>query len=368
MDFSGRIFRWWKVLLGAGVVLLLVLMVLALGFGREEEQRAKIGFITIGDIREAGWNASQYEGIKAATDKLGVQLLVRDKVRENSGECPAAIRELIEEGAGMIFLASYSYSLEAKELVEQYPQVAFATNSAEVHARNMTAYFVRMYQARFLSGALAGLRTKTNTIGYVAAMPNSEVRRGINAFALGVRRTNPAAKVLVIWTGAWQDEARERANAERLIKERGADVLTYHQDEDEVCQVAEEQGVDFIGYNAHLTGYSPHYLTSVICRWDLYYTDIVQRYLKGELNTVRNHWLGLERSAVSLSEFSPAVTEDTAGQIEALKRELTSGGLIFAGELYDNQGVLRCAPDEVISDDVLLERVDWLVQGVEVLE
>ena len=345
-----------------------LLIVLAFGFGREEEEQTKIGFITIGDIREAGWNASQYEGIKTAAEKFGARLLVRDHVRENSGECPAAIRELIDEGAGMIFLASYSYSSEARELVEEYPGIAFATNSAEVHARNMTAYFVRMYQARYLSGALAGLRTKTNTIGYVAAMPNSEVNRGINAFALGVRRTNPAAKVVVIWTGAWQDEEKEMVNAERLIQERGADVLTYHQDEDAVCRAAEKYGVDFIGYNALLTGYSEHYLTSVVCRWDLYYIDIVQRYLKGELNTVKNHWMGIDRDAVSLSEFSPAVAPDTVRQVEALRQELASGGLIFAGEIYDNQGILRSAADEVICDDVLLERVNWLVQGVEVLE
>ena len=368
MDFSWRTIRWWRILLSMGAVLLLVLIVVALGFDSEEEARPKIGFITIGDIREAGWNASQYEGIKTAAEKFGAHLLVRDHVRENTGACPTAIRELIDEGAGMIFLASYSYSSEARELVEEYPNIAFATNSAEVHARNMTAYFVRMYQARYLSGALAGLKTKTNTIGYVAAMPNSEVNRGINAFAMGVRRTNPTAKVVVIWTGAWQDEEKEMANAERLIKEKGADILTYHQDEDAVCRAAEKYGVDFIGYNALLTGYSEHYLTSVVCRWDLYYSDIVQRYLKGELNSVKNHWLGIEQGAVSLSDFSSAITSDMAGQMEALQQELTSGRLIFAGEIYDNQGNLRCAADEVISDDVLLERVNWLVQGVEVLE
>ena len=280
MEFSWGSFKWWKALLSMGLILLIVVVALAFGLEQEPEQKDKVGFITIGDIREPGWNASQYEGIKAATEKFGIQLLVRDNVKENSGECPAVIRELIKEGASMIFLASYSYSSEAKDLVDEYPNIAFATNSAEVHARNMTAYFVRMYQARYLAGALAGLKTRSNTIGYVAAIPNSEVNRGINAFTLGVRRTNPAAKVVVMWTGSWQDEAKEAINAERLIREKGADVLTYHQDEDSVCRTAERHGVDFIGYNALLTGYSTHYLTSVVCRWDLYYIDIVQRYLK----------------------------------------------------------------------------------------
>ncbi|MBR3622186.1 MAG: BMP family ABC transporter substrate-binding protein, partial [Selenomonadaceae bacterium] len=208
----------------------------------------------------------------------------------------------------------------------------------------------------------------TNVIGYVAAMPNSEVNRGINAFTLGVRRVNPTAKVVVMWTGAWQNEEKEAINAERLIREKNADVITYHQDEDSACRIAEKAGVDFIGYNALLTGYSPHCLTSVLCQWDVYYTDIVQRYLKGEINSVKNHWIGIDQNVVKLSEFSSAVSSETAQRVESLKQELLNGKFIFAGELYDNQGVLRCAEDEVIGDDVLLERVDWLIEGVEVFE
>ena len=332
-----------------------------------EERREKIGFIILGDIQVPGWNKSHYDGIKAACEEFGVELLVRDKVKENSGQCPAAIKELAENGAGMIFLASYSYSIEVQNLVGDYPQIAFATNSAEVHAKNMTAYFVRMYQARYLSGALAGMKTKSNVVGYVAAMPNTEVRRGINAFALGVQRTNPNAKVLVMWTGAWQDEATETAHAKRLIA-AGADVLTYHQDEAAAADVAEAAGVDYIAYNELLHDRSEHYLTSIVCHWDLYYSDMIQRYLKGEINSVKNHWLGIDRGAVTLSDYSPAVDEDTVARLDSLKQDLINGNMIFAGKISDNAGNVRCETGEAISDDTLLEDVGWLVKGVEVIE
>ena len=357
-------------LLAAAVVFAIIVVPTTLFFNlnRElSEPQEKIGFIILGDIKTAGWNESQYSGIKSACDSFGIELLVRDNVRENSGQCPAAIRELADNGAGMIFLASYSYSTEAQSLVRQYPQTAFATNSAEVHAKNMTAYFVRMYQARYLSGALAGMKTRSNIIGYVAAMPNTEVNRGINAFALGVQRTNPNAKVLVMWTGSWQDETTEAAHAEQLIR-AGADVLTYHQDEEATALTAEKFGVDYIAYNAVLPIKSEHYLTSVVCRWDLYYSDIIQRYLKGEINSVKNHWLGIDRGAVMLSKYSPAVSREMISRIDSLKQELTNGYLIFVGEIYDNAGNLRCAADEAISDDTLLENIGWLVKGVEILE
>ena len=71
---------------------------------------------------------------------------------------------------------------------------------------------------------------------------------------------------------------------------------------------------------------------------------------------------------MKLSEFSTKISPETAQHIESLKQELFNGKFIFAGELYDNKGVLRCAKDEVIGDDTLLERMDWLIEGVEVFE
>ncbi|MBQ6005530.1 MAG: BMP family ABC transporter substrate-binding protein [Selenomonadaceae bacterium] len=357
-------------MLVAGAVFLVIVLpsMFVLSFTREfAEQKEKIGFIILGDIKVAGWNESQYKGIKAACENFGIELLVRDKVKENSGECPAAIKNLAENGASMIFLASYSYSREAQNLVKEYPKIAFATNSAEVHAKNMTAYFVRMFQARYLSGALAGMKTKSNVIGYVAAMSNTEVNRGINAFTLGVQRTNPNAKVLVMWTGAWQDEVTEAQHAERLIKS-GADILTYHQDEEATALVAEKFGVDYIAYNAILNTDSEHYLTSVVCSWNLYYTDMIQRYLKGELNSVKNHWLGIDRGAVMLSEYSSAVSPQMISKLDSIKQELMNGKLIFSGKIYDNAGNIRCEEGEAISDDTLLEDINWLVKGVEVIE
>ena len=333
-----------------------------------DERRKNIGFIILGDINEPGWNSAHYNGIKAACDKFGLKLLVRDRVKENSGQCTRAIEDLASKCCGMIFLASYSYSIEAQNLVGKYPDISFATNSAEVHARNMTASFVRVYQGRYLAGALAGMKTRSNVIGYVAAMSNSEVNRQINAFTLGVQRTNPEAKVVVKWTDSWQDEAKEAENAKELIEKAGADVLTYHQDESAVADVAEKLGVDFIAYNSVLEGYSPHYLASVICHWDSYYIDVVQRYLNGELNSVKNHWIGMERDAVELGNYSSSITPEMRGKIEEIQRELLAGNTIFLGEIYDNEGHLRCKEGDSIGDDMLLERIHWLVRGVEVLD
>ena len=306
-----------NVLMSLAVILLTLIFVLIFRYDVAQPHREsnKIGFIMLGGIHDAGWNASQYEAIRQVCDQMGMELLVKQHIRENTGECTQAVRELADAGAGMIFLSSYSYSAEVKDFVKEYPHIAFGTNSAEYHAKNMTSYFVRMYQARYLAGAIAGMRTRTGIVGYVAAMPNSEVRRGINAFALGVQRVNPQAKVLVAWTWSWQDEPKEAENARKLAA-AGADVLTYHQDERTVADTAKELDVDFIGYHEAFDDDSPHNLTSVVCRWEIYYMDMIRRYLKGEINSVNNHWLGMDQKVTYLSKYGSTVTpvmQETVG-------------------------------------------------------
>ena len=173
-----------KILLGlGGCIVVAIVYLLIFAFDTETDKRHdKIGFIILGDINEAGWNASHYNGIKAACEEFGLELLIRDHVKEDSGQCPAAVEELIAEGANAIFLVSFNYASEVRSLINKYPYISFINTSTLEHAKNLTSCFARMYQGRYLSGVLAGMRTKSNVIGYVAAMPNSEVCRGINAF------------------------------------------------------------------------------------------------------------------------------------------------------------------------------------------
>lgn len=360
---------FWRRARLAFFALLAVLFVVAVFRLSAEPEAAppKVGFIIPGDIRSPGWNASHYEGVRAACDARGAELLVRDRVLENTGACPAAVRELAEEGCGLILLASFGYPAEVRSLVEQYPNVSFAATSGPSSA-NMTAYFIRIYQARYLAGALAGMKTKSGVIGYVAARPNPEVNRGINAFALGAQRMNPNAKVVVAWTGGWEDPAKEAALAERLIREKGADLITYHQDDAAAAEAADRLGVDSIVFNASIPEGLTHALASIRCGWDIYYGDILHRYMKGELNAVKNHWIGIDRNTVSIAELSPEVTTNMRTTLEALQHELVLDKLIFTGPLYDNQGVLRCGEGAAISDDSLQENIDWLLQGVTILD
>jgi len=357
------------VLIGTGIAVTAVILFLIFSFGKSgKEETIKVGFIMSGGIEETGWNSMHYQGVKKACEELGTELLVKENIQEFSGQCETALRELAAEGAKIIFLSSYGYSEEVHEIVKEYTGITFYANSSEYHEENMTSYFVRMYQARYLAGILAGMHTDSGRIGYVAAMPNNEVNRGINAFALGVKKARPDAKVVVAWTGSWDDAEAETGAANALIGQAQADVLAYHQNQTYVLDAAEAAGVASIGYHMAVDGLSDNYLTAVVCNWQMVYQQMIREVLQGKGNSEKNYWIGLEQDAVGLSEYSAQVTEEEQAAVEAAAEEIQKGRDVFSGEIHDTEGNLRCGENEAISDEILLEQLDWYVESVEFYE
>lgn len=350
------------------IILLAVIVGVLLLMGRTHTKREKIGFIITGSIEEGGWNGMHYTGASAACDELGVELLVKENIKEFCGECGPAVEELVSRGCGMIILTSFGYAEEINDIIHKYPDIAFYSNSFNYHADNVTAYFSRMYQARYLAGIVAGMQTKTNNIGYVAAMPTSEVNRGINAFTLGVRRVNPDAVVTVAWSDAWDDEEQERRQADALIESVGVDVLTYHQNKTYVAEEAEKYGIYSIGYHQSLDEHSDKFLTAVVCDWKLTYEAIIRQYLKGNSSDIKIYWVGMEENTVKLDDLSSLVGDAAKAEVTRAQNEILSGHDVFSGVIYDNKGELRCKENQTIRDEVLLEYFDWYVEGVEFYE
>lgn len=353
-----------SVLLVIFILLLTVIVAILMLMGKTFSKKEKIGIIITGSIDEDGWNGMHYTGASEACRELGCELLVKENIKEFCGSCGPAAEELIAKGCKMIILTSFGYPEEIKDIIENNPDVSFYNNDFNFHGDNVTAFFARMYQARYLAGIAAGMQTETGNIGYVAAMPTSEVNRGINAFTLGVRRVNPDAKVTVAWSASWDSEEEERRLADALIEEVGADVLTYHQNKTYTAEEAEKHGVYSIGYHQSLEQHSDKYLGAVVCDWKLTYEAIIKQYMKGSTSDIKIYWVGMEENAVKLSELSPIISEETKAEITKATNELLSGQDVFSGVIYDTEGNLRCKENQTIRDEIILEQFDWYVEGV----
>ena len=317
------------------------------------KDQIKVGVIHLSDPAEgSGYTYTHDQGIIGMQKNLGLsddQIVRKISVDDtDAAAVETAITECIEEGCNIIFATSWGYMDTCEALAEEYPDVIFSHGTGyKSNDTNFNNYFGRIYQARYLSGIAAGLKTESNKIGYVAAMgkDNGEVTSGCNAFAMGVASVNPDAQVYVSVTNSWFDPEGEKQAAERLIAE-GCDVIGQHCDTPNPQTAAEEHGVWGVGYNSDMTKDAPGAtLTSVMWDWSVYYTKAVQNVIDGTWvagEKVDNYFGDMADGLVTLGEFnSDLVTDEMIAKVEEVKAQIVSGEWdVFDGktEIMDNEG------------------------------
>jgi len=329
-----------------------------------DEKKVKVGFIYIGPAKDGGWSEAHDRGRQYLVEKLGVETVVKESVPEGP-DCVKVINDMVDQGCNIIFATSFGFMDYVVEAAKNHPDVKFMHCSGYKMADNLGVYFGRMYQPRYLSGIVAGLKTKTNKIGYVAAFEIPEVLRGINAFTMGVRSVNPDATVSVKWTHTWIDAPRAKEAAKALLNE-GCDVLAQHQDAPGPQVAAEEAGVWSIGYNLDMTSIAPKaHMTSPVWDWGPFYVEQVQAVIDGTWKPV-NYWGGMEDPVVSLSPLTGNAPEGAQEAVDKAKADiLSSENKIWTGPIKDNEGVVRVPEGVTLTDEQLTStEFNWLVEGV----
>lgn len=325
-----------------------------------------VGCVLVGSRNDKGWNESHYNGLLHACEEHKCILKVREGVAEDAAHIAVAVEELAAEGANVIYLTSFGYGRYVEGVAVKHPRIAFFSVSGSGKAKNQTTYFARLYQMRYLAGAIAGAESKTGVLGYVAAMPNPQVNRNINAYAMGMRVANPKAKLLVCFTGSWDNEVAERESVAKL-QYAGADVITYQAGKPYAVNEAEKRGLFSIGFDSVYEQYSDRFLTASLYDWDVVYEKVLGDYLSGRTHFSGGYWLGMEEDAVKLHKLSPLVSEKTVFLTSLAQQHITAQG-VFSGVIYDNNGTLRCEERERIGDRELFTGMDWFVEGVEIYE
>ncbi len=359
--------RTRNLILCVSVTSLIIIIVSILQFGSTvQKERNTIGLILPTGRESSNWSRSQYHGLHEACTKSGYDLMVQEHVHTGTGESRKAVEELVQKGVRMIFLPSHGYLKEVQDLVHHYPKITFYSRSVELTLPHVISYSVRSYEPRFLSGILAGLRTKTNRIGYIAPMESLEINRGINAFALGVQQVNPDAIVMVCWTGAWDDPDEER-NAAYHLRQKNADFLTYHLDGPTAANTAEYLGIDYIGCYETDPEHK-HCLGTVTVNWTQLHINLLHQDIQEEKNGAGFYWPGLSDEIVNLSLSESKTTEAERQQIALARQKLQNGHTIFSGEINDLNDYRRSLAGESLSLSYLQTKMNWLVKGVEIID
>lgn len=332
----------------------------------------KVGVIHITDPAEgSGYTYTHDQGIVEMQNALGLddsQIIRKNNVDDTDATAiENAMLECIEEGCQIIFATSWGYMDTCEALAAEYPDVIFSHGTGyKSNGTNFNNYFGRIYQARYLSGIAAGLKTESNKIGYVAAWgtENSEVTGGCNAFAMGVYSVNPDAQVYVKTTNSWFDPAGEKQAADALIA-LGCDVIGQHCDTPNPQLAAETAGVYGVGYNSDMSKDAPKaVLTSTIWNWGAYYTYAVQNLIDGTW-TGENYFGGMKDGLVDISPLADFCAEGTQEAIDEARAKIESGDWdVFFGVIETNTGETVGEEGKSLDDATITGNMNWYFKNI----
>jgi len=237
-------------------LLLVLCMVLSLGFtATAEATDVIIGAILVGDETE-GYSLAHIEGIKAAAANLGIpesNIIWKYMIPEDSS-CYEAALDLYGQGCTIIFSNSYGHQDFMAQAAQEMPDCTFVSMTGDYAGvagiPNYKNAFTSVYESRYVSGVVAGLKLKelietgvvtpealptafdengNIKIGYVGAFDYAEVVSGYTAFYLGVKSVVPNVAMEVNYTNSWFDIDKEAAAAEALMA-NGCVIISQHAD------------------------------------------------------------------------------------------------------------------------------------------
>ena len=329
-----------KKVLSLVLVLAMVLMFSAVASADAiPADQIKVGLILLHD-ENIGYDEIHLNGFMEMVKALGLteeQYSIKYNVPETEVCYDKAI-ELVDEGCDIIFADSFGHESYMLQAAAEHPEVQFC-HATGYQAKgsgltNMHNYFTAIYEARSVSGVVAGLKlnemidngkitAEQAVMGYVGAYPYAEVISGYTAFYLGARSVCPSVTMKVTYTNSWADMALEKEAADALIAQ-GCVLISQHADTTGAPTACQAAGVPCVGYNVSMISVAPDSaLTSAAVVWGPYYTYAAKCLIDGE--EIATDWCkGYVDGAVEIKELNEKVvaagTEETVNAvIEKLK-------------------------------------------------
>ena len=321
-----------KVLIIIGMV-----FIVASGMAIAADKKLKAGFIYVGPVGDYGWSHAHDIGRKFAESKLPwLETVYIESVAESDSS--RIIDRFVQgEKVDVVFTTSFGYMDDTIKAGQKYPDKLFMHCSGFKQLPNVGTYFADLYQTYYLNGLMAGALTKTNKIGYVGAFPIPEVIRHIDAFALGIKATNPEAKVHVKWIYAWYGPDKAREATEALIAE-GCDNLAFTEDTPAVIEVGQEhteKGRQIYTYS-HYSPMQQYGKDSVVSGqlvdWGVMYVKILQDMYNGTWKNQDEWWLIAEKAVILGGTFDNIINPKFEGELKMKMVDTADFGKI---SIYD---------------------------------
>ncbi len=328
-------------------------------------ERLNVAFLHQLDVERSGWIRAHDEG------RLYLEQVMGDAVTTQSffnvEDTQSAIETAIEAGAQVIFTTTPQMGRDTLKAAVKHPKVRFLNCSVDMPYSSIRTYYSRLYEGKFITGAIAGAMAGHDEIGYIASYPIYGEPASINAFALGAQLTNPRAKIRLRWS------CLPGAPVADFIKD-GVRVISNRE-----VPSQNQIYLDFCTYGTYQLddGGSLSPLASPVWMWGKFYENVIRSIMSGawdsskDKNRAVNYWWGMDSGVVDVQLFDK-LPEGVRMLAELLRKGLQNGTIDpFFRTIRSQDGALRndgsrtLTPDEILHMDWLCDNVDGQIPSFE---
>lgn len=324
----------------------------------------KLGVIMVGTRDDYGYNQAIYNCCVEAAENLGIEVLIKESVPEDSS-AQAVMEQLVAEGCKLIYATSYGHREYAEEVALAHPDVAFwCSNAIGQDLPNVAVLSTNLWDSAYVNGICAGLMTKTNEIGYIGSFQIATVLNSMNAFALGVQAVNPDASVHAVFTGSWDDVGLQ-TNAVNAMASQNIDIIAQFQDYTKtIIETCEANNIMCVGYHVDTMDLAPN--TFIIGAIDAFekqeetFKAAIDGNFKAEI--VRGGYQeGMCKNTACNSNIVP---DDVAEKVQETVEALMSGELVvYKGQILGQDGTVKVEEGQTLTETEI-DGMDYFVKGV----
>ncbi len=270
----------------------------------------------------------------------------------------AVLEEVVEQGYNIIFNTTTEFIQPSLKVALDHPNVKILNCSVNISHNAIRTYESRLYEAKFLTGMIAGALSEDNKIGYIADYPVYGAIANINAFALGAQMTNPNATIYLDWS------TKKDHDVNAFFEEKG---IQYISDQDLITpgRSARKFGLYFMKDGVQQN------LAMSICHWGIFYEKLLNIVLSGSWSTVDNieatkainYWWGMSAEVIDVI-CSQNLPKGIQRLIPIMKEAICNGSFHpFSGTLFSQNGIVEASEKGYLTPEEIIA-MNWLNENV----
>ena len=329
-----------------------------------------VAFVHQRDIQTSLWTRAHDEGRQYLENALGDKVTTLSYFNaDTQKQAETLLEQAVADGADVIFATTPQLCRLSLKIAVKYPRVRVLNCSVNVPYPSIRTYYCRIFEGKFITGAIAGAMAVNGRIGYVGSSPIYGVPASINAFALGAQLTNPRAKIELRWSCQAGDPVATFIG-EGLSVISNRDIPT----QDGSYMLQGDYGTYLVEDSGTLVP-----LGSPCWLWGKFYENVVQSILSGAWNNDKtqravNYWWGMDSGVIDVT-MSDRLPEGLRSLAEILKKGLRSGAIdpffrriVAQDGTVKNDGSRTLTPDELLHMDWLCDNVDGVIPSFDEIE